>query len=294
VPASGWTGAHAPGSNPGNRGGLTRIAAALSSALPYHPQAGQGSLPNELPQNALRLRDVETGQLVAPAGGYPRIVPYNPEAGEHVIAFQPAVDLAPCRWYEVETTDALVDARQRPVTPATWRFQTAGCGRGILRGPVHGTITCEATGSFTFRAGLTTAPDERRARGRLALELVNCDGGQNGTQRGMSALPIASGTAELDVILAGSSCAELTDPSGPAKLRGRIRWRDALGKPIGTSSVKDGDFDVRGDVVAIREPSRAFPSHALALRIAPGLAGCGAGGQTALPIADGHVSAWPR
>ena len=104
------------------------------------------------PRDAVRLRDLETGRSW-PAGGYPRIVPYNPEAGEHVIAFQPANDLAPCRWYEVETTTALVDARQRPVTLSAWRFQTSGCGRGTLPRPIHGTITCDATGAFTFRAG---------------------------------------------------------------------------------------------------------------------------------------------
>lgn len=80
VPASGWTGSYSSGSNAGNHGGLTRIAAALSSALPYNPQAGQGSVPSELPEAALRLRGLETGQLVARAGGYPRIVPYNVEA----------------------------------------------------------------------------------------------------------------------------------------------------------------------------------------------------------------------
>ena len=44
VPATGWAGGYSPGSNEGNRGGLTRIAAALSSALPYPSQAGQGSV----------------------------------------------------------------------------------------------------------------------------------------------------------------------------------------------------------------------------------------------------------
>jgi hypothetical protein len=294
VPASGWIGGYAPGSNPGNHGGLTRIGAALSSALPFRPQAGQGSLPSELPVDALRLRDLETGQLVAPAAGYPRIVPYNPEAGEHVVAFQPAEDLAPCRWYEVETTAALVDSRQRPVTPAAWRFQTSGCGRGTLPRPIHGTITCDAAGSFTFRAGLTTVSDGMRARGRIALELANCDGGQNGAQRARSSLPIARGVAELDVTLAGSSCAELATPSAPAKIRGRVRWFDAQGKPIGVTAVQDHDFDVRGDVGTVSARTRVFPSHALALRIAPGLAGCGAGGHTVLPIANGTLTAWPR
>ena len=94
VPASGWGGSYSPGSNDGNRGGLTRIAAALTRALPYNAHAGQGSVPNELPAGSLRLRDLSTWRLVPAAVGYPRIVPYNPEAGEHVVAFQPAGDLA--------------------------------------------------------------------------------------------------------------------------------------------------------------------------------------------------------
>jgi hypothetical protein len=240
---------------------------------------------------APRLRDLETGQLVGPAGGYPRIVPYNSEAGEHVIAFQPANDLAPCRWYQVETTAALIDARQRPVTPSTWRFQTSGCGRGTLARPIRGTITCDATGSFTFRAGLTS--DKARARGRITFELTNCDGGQNGSHRSKSSLPIAGGVADLDIGLAAFSCEELTAPSGPARIRGRIRWLDAQGKPLGSSSVKSDDFDVRGGVTTIRERSGIFPSHALALRIAPDLTGCETGGRTVLPITNGQLSAWP-
>jgi hypothetical protein len=251
-------------------------------------------LPSELPEAALRLRDLETGQLVAPAVGYPRIVPYNPEAGEHVVAIQPANDLAPCRWYQVETTDALIDARERPVTPAAWRFQTSGCGRAILPQPIHGTITCDATGSFTFRTGLTTSSDGTPAHGRVSLELANCDGGQNGRQRSGSSLPLASGAAEINVMLAGSSCADLTAPSGPSRMRGYIRWGDAQGRPMGISFFEDGEFDVRGDVVAISDRARAFPSHALALRITPDLASCGADGQTVLPITNGKLTAWPR
>ena len=94
--------------------------------------------------------------------------------------------------------------------------------------------------------------------------------------------------------LAGSSCAELTTPSEPARIRGKVRWLDAHGKPIGTTSLKDDDFDVRGDVVTVPDRTRVFPSHALALRIAPDVTGCGAGGQTVLPIANGKLTAWPR
>ncbi len=294
VPATGWTGGYSPGSNPGNRGGLTRIAAALSRALPYHAQAGQGSIPSQLPVDALRLRDLETGDLVAPAGGYPRIVPYNPEAGEHVVAFQPAGDLAPCRWYEVETTETLVDSRQRPVTPTAWSFQTSGCDRATMPRPIRGTITCDATGSFTFRAGPTAVASGSQARGRVQLELANCVGGVNGAQRFRASLPIARAVAQLDVTLAGSSCAELTAPTGPATIRGRVRWLDAQGRPIGVATVNDGDFDVRGDVVTVMDRAHVFPSHALALRIAPDVAGCGVGGRTVLPVASGKVTVWPR
>ena len=66
---------------------------------------------------------------------------------------------------------------------------------------------------------------------------------------------------------------------------GQVRWLDAQGKPIGVSSIKDDDFDVRGDVITVRDRTRVFPSHALALRIAPDVTGCGAGGPTVLPIA---------
>jgi len=179
-------------------------------------------------------------------------------------------------------------------TAAIVRFQTSGCARGTRPRPIHGTITCDATGSFTFRTGLTMAPSRTRAYGRIALELASCDGGQNGAQRTRASLPIVRGVAELHIALAGSSCTELTTPSGQARIRGRVRWLDAQGAPIGVSSLKDDDFDVRGDVITLRDRTRVFPSHALALRIAPGIIGCGAGGPTVLPIAVGKLTLWPR
>src|SRR4029453_18958273 len=80
------------------------------------------------------------------------------------------------------------------------------------------------------------------------------------------------------VTLAGSSCAELSEPSGPATIRGKVRWFDAQDKPIGTTALKNDDFDARGGVVTVPDRTRVFPSHALALRIAPDLTGCGTGG----------------
>lgn len=292
VPATGWTGNYFPGSNDGNSGGLTRIAAALSSALPFHALAGQGGLPSQLPLNAIQLRDVETGQFVAPAAGYPRIVPYNPEAGEHVVAFQPAGDLAPCRWYEIEVTEALLDANDRPVTPASARFQTSGCGRPMQPEPIRGTLVCDATGSFTSPFALAGGP--ARARGRIELQLANCDGGENGAQRPGASLPIASGAATLDVVLPGSSCVDLAATRGPARLRGRIRWFDATGKAVGVSTVRDDAFDLRGDTVTIARRARAFPAHGLALRIAPDVASCAPGAPAAVGIAGGIVTVWPN
>src|SRR6185312_16027492 len=89
VPATGWTGNFSPGSNPPNSSGRNRIAAVLSSALAFNARAGGGPVAAELPADAFRLRVAATGALVAAKPGYPRIVPYNPEAGEHVVAFQP-------------------------------------------------------------------------------------------------------------------------------------------------------------------------------------------------------------
>jgi hypothetical protein len=288
VPATGWTGGYSPGSNAGNSGGLTRIAAALTSALPYRPLAGFGSLPGELPVDALRLRDLDTGLLVARKGGYPRIVPYNPEAGEHVVAFQPAADLAPCRWYQVETTELLVDARQNPVTPKTWRFQTSGCGRRVVPTALEGTLVCDASGTVRFLSRLNgIAP---RAHGRITLQLAGCKGGANGAQRAGSSLPITGGSATFEVGLSGSSCADL---DGTARLRGKVRWTDAQGKVVGLSAVRDDTVDLRGDVTTTARRARAFPSHALALRIAPDLTGCSAG-STTLTIAGGKVTAWPE
>jgi hypothetical protein len=127
----------------------------------------------------------------------------------------------------------------------------------------------------------------------IAVNLTNCAGGQFGRQRIGSSLPIAGGVAKFRTTLAGSSCSELTEPSGPARIRGRVHWLDAHGEEIGTSAIIDEDFDARGDVVTVSSRTRVFPSHALALRIAPDVAGCGASGRTTLPVATGKITVWP-
>jgi hypothetical protein len=293
VPATGWTGNYGPGSNAGNSGGLTRIAVALSSALPYRAQAGGGSVPSELPADALRLRDLQTGKLVAARAGYPRIVPYNPEAGEHTVAFQPATDLAACRWYQAETTTALRDASGAPVVPARWRFRTSGCAPRFPARPVRGTVTCEANGGFAFPPGSASASG--RVAGGALMQLTGCSGGQDGTPAAGAALPVVAGSAGLYVDLPGAPCRELTDPTGPVTVRGELAWRDPAGREIGRSTVASQTVDLRGGTVTIRTDSPVFPTQVVALRIAPRSPACdGATTPAVIPIAGGRVTTWSR
>jgi hypothetical protein len=162
-----------------------------------------------------------------------------------------------------------------------------------MRPPIRGTLVCDAAATFTFRSGLTIAPNAKRAHGRVDVDLTNCVGGQLGGQRAGSSLPIAGGFAELGITLDGSSCAELTEPSGPARIRGRVHWLDAQGQEVGASAIDAEDYDPRGDVLAVRSRARVFPAHALALRIAPDVAGCGAGGRTTVSVTTGKITVWP-
>jgi hypothetical protein len=280
VPATGWVGSYSPGSNDGNHGGLTRIAAALTRALPYHAQAGQGSVPNELPPSSLRLRDVATGRLVPAAAGYPRIVPYNPEAGEHVVAFQPAGDLAQCRWYQVETTRALVDSRGRAVVPASWRFRTSGC-QPVFPAPVRGTTVCDATGTIVPTSYVQVATQ---------LDLTACAGGQDGGSRSGARLPVAAGRADLRVDLRAATCGELLTPTAPPTVSGRIRWTDVHGREVGTSLISPQPYDARGATVVVDSRSRVFPGHSLAIRAGVTAAVCGAGAP--VPVTGANVTAW--
>jgi hypothetical protein len=286
VPATRWTGSYGPGSNAGNAGGLTRIAAVLSSALPHNPQANGGPVTSELPADAFRLRDLETGALVPAAPGFPRIVPYNPEAGEHVVAFQPAADLQPCRPYRVETTRALVDAQQRPVRRATWKFRTSGCTRK-RDGAVHGTVVCDAAGGIRFTPGGTGRP---LAQAGLLARLQNCAGGEDGVPAPGASLPVVQGGIALRFDFGGATCTELTTPTKPATVQGEVHWNDAAGHEIGVSRIAPQSYDPRGGTVAVSAPSSAFAGHTLAMRLGPVATGCG--GSAPLPITDGTVTAW--
>ena len=129
VPRTGWDRASfQPGSSPDRGGAETRIAAVLSGSLPYRPLVSSpGTIPSELPPGAMTLTEADTGTPVPLRAGYPRIVPYNPEAGEHTIAIQPDGNLAACTRYRVSVTDQLIDGAGEPVVPYSWTFRTKGC-----------------------------------------------------------------------------------------------------------------------------------------------------------------------
>lgn len=129
IPATGWVRTYQPGSHPGRGGARTRIAASLSYALPYrHP--GGDPVSEQLPAGSLTLTERDTDTPVPLMAGYPRVVPYGPDAGTHTVALQPAADLAPCTWYRVDVTEALLDADGDPVTPTSWELRTGADGEG--------------------------------------------------------------------------------------------------------------------------------------------------------------------
>ena len=289
VPATGWTGAISPGSHDGNSGGANRIAAVLTSALPYRTRAGGGALDPELPPGSMRLRDVRTDTLVAPRAGYPRIVPYNPEAGEHIVSFQPAADLRSCRWYQVEVTSVLHDARGVPVTPTAWRFRTSGCVNRVRRAAIRGSVVCELEGIVGLRPASST-----ESVALVSGFIDGCSGGQDGSPLPGARLPIASGQAAFGLRLRGTGCDALTAPTGPAEIEGALSWRDVNGVEIAGSAVRLQSIpDARGGIVEIEWWSDAFPGYSIALRLAVDPSTCSdAGGYHIATITGGFVDAF--
>ena len=129
IPSTGWErDSFEPGPHFDRGGASTRITAVLTYALPYVTLAtSPGGLPTLLPEGAMTLELAGSGQAVPAKAGYPKAVPWGRDAGTHTIDFQPAEDLAPCTEYRVRVTEALLDAEDEPVAPASWTFRTAGC-----------------------------------------------------------------------------------------------------------------------------------------------------------------------
>jgi len=148
VPVEGWDREDfAPGSAAYGGGARTRITAVLNASLPYVPLAGDsGHVPSELPDGAMTLTEAATGAPVPVRSGYPRLVPYGPDSGEHTIDIQPDADLDPCTEYRVDVTDALLDANGAPVVPMSWTFQTRGCPGPAARADTQ--IKTGAGGAF--------------------------------------------------------------------------------------------------------------------------------------------------
>jgi hypothetical protein len=102
---------------PGPRGGgsTKRILATFSAAID----------PQTVNPDTFLLYD-EAGDPVAPMGGFPRMGPYGPDAGEHTMLFYPAEDLAPCATYTAEVTAGVRDWFGKRLThPLQWSFETA-------------------------------------------------------------------------------------------------------------------------------------------------------------------------
>src|SRR5690606_33354481 len=101
VPAPGWRRHYQAGSPRTAGGAPARITAVLTDGLPYRAPGGPG-VSNQLPAGTLTVTDESTGQQLPVLSGYPRIVPYGADPGEHLVDVQPAVDLRPCHWYRVD------------------------------------------------------------------------------------------------------------------------------------------------------------------------------------------------
>lgn len=137
LPATGWDRASfQPGTSPGRGGAVTRITAVLTHSLPYRVPGG-ANVSNQLPAGTMTVTDRSTGEPVAIKSGYPRIVPYTADPGEHLVDVQPAANLDPCRWYDIDLGVAvpMIDATGEPVTPYSWSFRTE-CGARTVTGSV--------------------------------------------------------------------------------------------------------------------------------------------------------------
>lgn len=133
LPATGWErDSFQPGSSRGRGGARQRITAVLTSTPTYRVPGGD-PVQNELADGTMTITDRLTGQEVPVKAGFPRLVPYGADAGEHLIDVQPASDLGPCRWFDVAVgvRTPLLDRDGTTVTPHRWSFRTECTGNAI-------------------------------------------------------------------------------------------------------------------------------------------------------------------
>ena len=133
VPATGWErDSFQPGSSRGRGGARQRITAVLTSTPTYRVPGGD-PVQNELADGTMTITDRLTGQEVPVKAGFPRLVPYGADAGEHLIDVQPASDLGPCRWFDVAVgvRTPLLDRDGTTITPHRWSFRTECTGNAI-------------------------------------------------------------------------------------------------------------------------------------------------------------------
>jgi hypothetical protein len=301
IPHTGWDrSSFLPGSHADRGGAATRIAAALSYAVPFVARADvPQNVPEELPPGSMTLTERDTGVSVAPKAGFPRVVPYGAESGEHTIAFQPAANLKPCTWYRVDVTPSLIDGDGRPVQATSWTFRTSSCPTGQ---PVRGTVRCDADGGAVFAPSLVdevpAGEPNTRSLMTVTAALNGCKGGQDGGTA-PTPLPITSGVLTLDIRLPGRECSELSTPSGPSTLRGTIRWTGANGRLVGNTTIARGTFDGSTVTITTDADAAVLPNHKMSLKLAEGGGGdrsaCATdAGLTTLPLADGSfVALWP-
>lgn len=133
LPTTGWDrSSFDPGSSRGRGGARNRITAVLTSSMPYRRPGGV-AVSNQLAAGTMTITDRQTGTAVPIKAGYPKIVPYTADPGEHLIDVQPASNLAACRWYDVAVgvTTPLMDNRGAPITPHRWSFRTECTGNAL-------------------------------------------------------------------------------------------------------------------------------------------------------------------
>jgi hypothetical protein len=125
LPATGWERSFQAGSSRSGGGARNRIVAVLTHARPYVPPGG-GPHSTQMPPGTMTITRLATGEPVPLMAGYPRSVPYGGEAGHHLIDVQPANDLDPCVWYEVQVgiDTPVLDARGLAVQSHSWQFRT--------------------------------------------------------------------------------------------------------------------------------------------------------------------------